>query len=450
MIVFALSYIVSFLWYLKALKRGEPEKIFIFFIAGMSVYTMAMSTTMQATSALLVNLIKYFKELAVGSCFAYLFFTRFKAIRLVKLDWLIILLFAYSAAYTVLPVGDFTFIEKVTVFKSYGLFGLLYFIGRWIPKEKFNSRQLIFWVIGLLVVASLIQFAEVLSYRHLQSLTGYSDYNQKINQLYSSGTYGLTQTFETDLGVKRFASFFHDPLDFAITLVLGICLMVSWIHTYPEDGIPKKWKWIILFVLLFALYKTYSRASILGAAIALFYYVLTTKKVDFLKYLIGFVIAIGFYTFFFLENKFRDYLIDTLLFRESSALSHLLAWLTGIEAIAEQPFGLGLGSSGNYAFSDGPGVGGENQLIFMGVQTGIVSLILYLIIFFWIWRMAARGWKNFNNYDKTLVLGLALFKAGSFVPMLTSYFESFLFMSYFTWAVAGYLTSLSACQNQSE
>ena len=407
----------------------------------MSIYTIALSTTMQFTSADVVNVIKYFKEIAIGTCFAYLLFTEYENIKLNTLDWLIIILFTYCAFYVIIPAGNFTTLEKIIVFKSYGLFGPLYFIGRWMPIKNISAEKITHWIIGILVCASIVQFVEVIFYQHLQSYSGYTAYNQKINQLYSSGSFGLTQTFETDLGNKRFASFFQDPLDFAISLVLGICLTIGWLLFGDDKKVSKKIKWLVLFVLLFALYQTYSRASMLGAAIAILYYVFITNKKSFIKYSLLVLFFVLIYIYFSENEKTRNYIIDTILFRESSALSHLLAWLGGIEAMIEQPFGLGLGSSGIYAFGDGLGIGGENHLIFMGVQTGIISLSRYLVIFIYIWILLSKNWKRFSGYEKIIALGLLLFKAGSLIPMLTSYFESFLFMSYLTWFLTGYLTS---------
>lgn len=441
MFIFSLAYIASFLYYLKGLRLKEPERIAYFYVVGMSMYTIGLSTTMMTFSAEVVNVIKYFKEIAVGSCFIYLLSTEFKNIRFNTLDWLITILFSYCAFYIILPVGNFTVIEKIIVFKSYGLFGPLYFIGRWMPIQKTDPKKITHWVIGLLLLACLVQLVEVIFYQHLQSYTGYTAYNQKINQLYSSGSYGLTQTFETDLGVKRFASFFQDPLDFAISLVLGICIAIGWIQYDEENKVSKKAKWLILFALLFALYQTYSRASMLGAVIAILYYLFMTNRKNFIRYSVLAAFAGLLYIYFSENEKTRNYIIDTILFRESSALSHLLAWLGGIEAMIEQPLGLGLGSSGIYAFGDGLGIGGENHLIFIGVQTGIISPLLYLIIFIYIWISLSKNWRTLNGFVKILALALLLFKAGSLVPMLTSYFESFLFMSYFTWFLSGYLTS---------
>jgi Ca2+/Na+ antiporter len=439
--IFSLVYIASFFYYLKGLRLNEPQRIVMFYIMGMSIYTIGLSTTMQFLSADVVNVIKYFKEIAVGTCFGYLFIKEYKNIKLNTLDWLVIAMFTYCASYIILPVGNFTFIEKIIVFKSYGLFGPLYFIGRWMPIQKIDAKKITHWVIGLLVIACIFQLGEVFFYKHLQSISGFTAYNQKINQLYSSGSYGLTLTFETDLGTKRFASFFHDPLDFAITLLLGICIMIGLIHFHEDETISKKWKWAALILFLFALYETHSRASIVGTVLTILYFIFMMNKKQFVKYFLLTICLLALYLSFNQNEKIKNYIIDTVFFRESSSLSHLLAWLNGIEAIIEQPYGLGLGSSGIYAFGDGLGIGGENYLIFMGVQTGILSLLLYLTIFIYIWVYLSKNWKQLSGYLKIISLALLLFKAGSFLPMFTSYFESFLFISYFTWFLSGYLTS---------
>jgi hypothetical protein len=139
----------------------------------------------------------------------------------------------------------------------------------------------------------------------------------------------------------------------------------------------------------------------------------------------------------FAEDKFQGYVIDTVLFRESSSLGHLISWVTGIDAMLEQPFGMGLGSSGLYAFGDGLGIGGESQPIFMGVQTGIISMLLYLIIYIYLFIVVVRKWSVAQGEYKMLGCSILLMKIGFFIPMLTSYFESFLYLSYLSWIFYG-------------
>jgi hypothetical protein len=184
----------------------------------------------------------------------------------------------------------------------------------------------------------------------------------------------------------------------------------------------------------------------LGAVIVMYAYAILTKRKLLLKILYFSIFFAIVLFMFFASHSFKAYVFDTITLRESSSLGHLISWVTGLDAMIVQPFGLGLGSSGLYAFGDGLGIGGENQAIFMGVQTGVVSMILYLAIYIAILVVAAKNWKKCQGSYKQLAFSILLIKIGSFVPMLTSYFESFLYMSYITWLLTGVLINNIVCQ----
>jgi hypothetical protein len=328
------------------------------------------------------------------------------------------------------------------VFKSYGLFGLLYFIGRLLPISEKALKNILLGILILTAIAAAVQLIEVLVNRHLQTITGLGSYNQKVNLLAPSGSFGLTWTFENEIGTKRFASFFTDPLDFAISLLMAICFALSWISFETPSNIKLKWKWLLVSFLLYALIHTYSRASIIGFSIVLYAYCIYTNRKYLLKIFYFYVIIFGFYLTFFTKNVLRNYLVDSISFNEGSSLGHLVKWISGIDAMIEHPFGLGLGSSGIYALGDGQeGIGGENQLIFMGVQTGVISLLLYLIIYILIWKIIAQNFKNCEGIFKIVAFAMLLIKIGFLIPMLTSYFESFLYVNYLCWILTGVLIS---------
>ena len=74
-----------------------------------------------------IGFVKFFKELAAIVTLTYLLFNAEKPFKFHILDWLVLILFSYCFIYIFIPLGKFTFIEKLTVFKSYGIFGLFYF-----------------------------------------------------------------------------------------------------------------------------------------------------------------------------------------------------------------------------------------------------------------------------------------------------------------------------------
>ncbi len=440
-LLFPLVYISSFLYFLKGLYLGKPERILWFFLLGMSIYTTALSVTFGMGLLPVVNVIKYFKEIAAIATLGYLILKYQGELKFHWIDLWVLGLFLYCLSYVFLPVGKLTFIEKLTVFKSYGLFGLLYFIGKLLPLKEIDLRKIVLGIIAWTVLAIVVQSIEWLFYQHLQTLTSYTNYNQKVNLLYPAGSFGLTFTFETDLMVKRFASFFSDPLDFAISLLFTLCLLLSWISFSEETFIRSKFRWLMVGVILWGLYLTFSRASIVGSVIVLYLYAIWTKRRQLLRTLY-FGLFLGFVLFLVFANlKFKAYVFDTISLRESSSLGHLISWVTGLDAIIQNPLGMGLGSSGLYAFGDGLGIGGESQPIFMGVSTGVLSMIAYLVIYIGSIVVLARNWQSLNGYTKVIAFALLLFKMGAIIPMLTSYFESFLYLSYFTWLFSGYVVN---------
>ena len=334
--------------------------------------------------------------------------------------------------------------------KSYGIFGLFYFIGRLLRLEQFPLRKILYAIIGLSIVAVFIQGFEVFTGRHFQTYIGYTDYNQKINLLYPSGSFGLTMTFETDFGLKRFASFFHDPLDFSISLVMALCIALSWISFDKTKSVPNKIKWLCVAIILWGVYKTFSRAAMVGSFSVLYIYALYTRRKILLKFLYFSIalIIVGFIAF--ANYKFKVFVLDTLSFSESSSLGHLIKWITGLDAIIEQPFGMGLGASGLFGFGDGLGVGGESQPIYMGVQTGVISMIMYLVIYFYSWYLLSKKWKQLAGPYQFLSFAMLLMCFGFFLPMMTSYFESFLYMSFLHWLFLGVVVNQIVCQEISE
>ncbi len=103
--------------------------------------------------------------------------------------------------------------------------------------------------------------------------------------------------------------------------------------------------------------------------------------------------------------------------------------------------GLGLGESGRVAGELGLNVGGENQIIIIGVQSGIVAIALYVLMY-----AVTIGWsaKLFLKGDgKAQQLGIMLFilKIGLIVPVLTAAVESYLYISAMGWFLVGLMST---------
>jgi hypothetical protein len=82
-------------------------------------------------------------------------------------------------------------------------------------------------------------------------------------------------------------------------------------------------------------------------------------------------------------------------------------------------------------------VGGENQFIIVGVQTGIVSLFMYIGIYILTLRYYWLGFKTSNMLVRKLGLSLLLMKIAFIIPMMTSNFDSYSYILYISWLLTG-------------
>ena len=146
--------------------------------------------------------------------------------------------------------------------------------------------------------------------------------------------------------------------------------------------------------------------------------------------------------YFLTDHTLSEFIINTFNFSNSSSLSHLVEWVDGIESISSHPSGIGLGESGRIAGELGLNTGGENQLIILGVQTGIISIILYLAMLIITIRWSVKLFTKTTGKSKQLGILLFVFKVGMIIPMLTASIESYLYISYMGWFLTGLLSSI--------
>ena len=135
-------------------------------------------------------------------------------------------------------------------------------------------------------------------------------------------------------------------------------------------------------------------------------------------------------------------IIDTLKFENTSSLGHLVEWIEGILSIFENPLGIGLAMSGNASGVDQAiKVGGENQFLIFGVQMGVLSIITYSLIIFFVIKRSCKVYFMCSTNDKHISFIVACTKFGLLLPLLIANAELYLFVSLTTWFFAGYIES---------
>ena len=451
MLIFPLIYFSAFFIALKNLISRNKQGILVFLIFGLPIYTTSLSVALQAGFADLVPFMQPFKELLILISLGISIWELDRRIKFLTIDYAILAYFLYTLLYVMLPIGQYGLADKVIAFKSSSFFTFIYFAGRLFDPAKIYISKYFHYILAVFIGAAGVLLFETLNSQHFQTLTGYSDFNFYYFNQEASGNYGLSWTFETSTGLRRFASFFANPLEFAASTLLALAVIAG-LYTNDDNKITiDKLGIIAVLTSQFAIFFALSRSSLASYFIMIFFYALITKKKLILNIIyIGFVAIAVYFTFFMLVRNpdLYEFIYETITFTNPSSVGHVLAWIEGVEAILANPFGLGLGESGRVAVSLSDTVGGENQYIIIGVQTGVITLLLYLWMHIYFIKTSWKWYPYLHGKERTVCLSLLLMKIGFIIPLLTSELESSVYISYISWFLSGLFVRILADKNQ--
>ncbi|MBA4300752.1 MAG: hypothetical protein C0433_11715 [Cyclobacterium sp.] len=444
-ILIAIGVGAGFLWTLQEMIFKGKWSYFIFFLAAfLPFYITSLSVIFLATrSPEILGIFQILKEVVVLiSILVFIFFQRkvFEyPFRLQSTDWLMLAFLSLGFLYLLLPLGEASFLNKALYYKSMLIPGLVYFLGR---NTRFSEIE-IGWIFKIIFAVAIGAFVvnlieNYLIQAHLQQFTGYSLYNQVINNIDPTGNFGLTWTFETQAVTKRLASFFSDPLELASSVLMGFAAGLIWFLTSK-----KEYNWPYLLVMacsLGSLVFSASRAAFGAFFIMIFFVALVFKLYKLIGAGFFGLVCFVVYVVWFASDDFYFFVIDTLTFENSSSLGHVVEWLLALDSMVANPLGIGLAMSGNFGSVDEElRVGGENQFLIYGVQLGWIGMILYILAL-------ATGVKNsirvFHISDNTSVARIAftgaVVKVGLLLPLFTANVEIYTYVSWITWWMIGF------------
>ncbi len=447
MFVFPVIYIASFFAALKGLVKQKTEAILIFFICALPIYTTTLSITFQYGFAKWIPVLQSFKEILILIALSTLLYNLKRKFHFHLVDKLLLFFFASTLLYVLLPLGQFGLFDKLLAFKSLSFFILVYFTGRLFDPQKIFIAKYFRFICAVIIVAAAVLLFEVFTYQHLQTYTGYAEYNYYFFKQEPTGNYGLSWTFEVNQigqGAKRFASFFSNPLEFAAATVLSVSVLAA-LYTRENNKIKvDNFGILALACTAFAIFFALSRASLVSYFLLIYAYAFITGKRTIIRFIHFFFLAAAVYILFFVNEDIRGFVISTLNFSNLSSLGHILEWLDGIQSMVQNPLGIGLGESGRVAGATGDNVGGESQLIIIGVQAGILVLGVYIAVYIILIRQSFRWFRRLKGRERKLSLALLLMKIGFIVPLVTANFESYIYLSYMVWFFSGlFITIIS-------
>ena len=105
---------------------------------------------------------------------------------------------------------------------------------------------------------------------------------------------------------------------------------------------------------------------------------------------------------------------------------------------------MGLGTSGNVGNTFNNSIGGESQFFVIGVQAGVICMIIYISTYICVILKAKEYYSQYNGKIKRLALMVLLLKVGLIIPTITSELESYIYISYIVWFFTGYLINLTS------
>ncbi len=223
-------------------------------------------------------------------------------------------------------------------------------------------------------------------------------------------------------------------------LTLAVCLSI--ITTNHNKIKMTRIIFITLIICTLSVFFAISRASLVSYFAIIYLYAWVTKRKKLLIYFHYGVLAIAILIAFYLRGDIYELIITTINFTDNSSAYHVLQWLEGLEAMASKPLGLGLGMSGRVSNATGDNIGGENQLIIIGVQAGVIAILLYVLMYTWTISYCTRVFKSSEGMVRKLALCILLVKMGLIIPTLTANVESYIYISYFTWFCTGLLVTM--------
>ena len=455
MFLFPLAYLVSFFYAVSQMFKKQIEGFLIFVIVGLPIYINAMSVSFMYGFSRWIPLLQSFKELAVlGACLLVATQIKEKPV-LHVIDKLIIGFFVYTLLYVIVPIGSYTIMAKLMALKNLSFFCLLYFVGRFCDKDQVNINKLFSFIVIVMLVATFVVFGERVLNQHLHSFTGFSDYNFYFFNTEASGNYGLLWTFETESSAKRFGSIFSNPLEFASAVVLSLGILLALISSKNNSNQntlvqtnPSSLEKIGLIASFICIVLALSRAAFISYFLVIYIYgwIIGNKKIIHFFHIAAAIVVL--YVIYILEGDLYDFIMNTITFQNESSLGHVLEWLDGINAMALQPWGLGLGESGRVSMTNQNNTGGENQFIIIGVQVGVLAMALYIYIYFKLIKTGLQQLKVTAGKEWKIMLAIVLIKVGMFIPMFTAYIDSYIYFSYFSWFLSGLM--INHIQNRQE
>ncbi len=314
---------------------------------------------------------------------------------------LIVLALCFLLADDAWLASDLTTTGRLYAFRDSAFFLFLYFVGRSsghdVAEDGGIVRQL--FAVGL-ILATVAVFEDLFVPPELLVAIGATRYFQEflgLTAFTSANSYGLPDAYWTVVGgtlLRRAGATFLSSQGLAVAMLLFI--PAASVAVFRRDRPARAWRWVAYGVVWIGLLLTFTRMSILAGLVEAATVALVFRRrwvvVGLIVGGIGVVIA-GIA----LIPGLAKFLVETLTFQTSSSLTHTTEWTRGLQALADNPLGHGLGRADQIAarFGQGPALTGDNLYLKYGAELGVAGFLIHAAILVGIgataWRLVRRA-----------------------------------------------------------
>tara|TARA_B100000945_G_scaffold239418_1_gene195523 strand:- start:1301 stop:2686 length:1386 start_codon:yes stop_codon:yes gene_type:complete len=441
--LFIVFYFIIFIYSIEKISKGKIEYLIFFICTCLPIYTTLQAQAFKIfQNENIINFIKFSKDLIFIYVFIIFIFGNKKSIYSRKFKFSLVdkLILAFTflvTIYALIPLGEADFISKLVYAKNLYIISITYLIGRNIIINKVFFNTIKKTLKYLILLISFFLCFEFFLSTHFHTFIDFSNYNFVVNEIDPQGNYGLSWSFESQGSSPRYAAFFADPLELSASLLLITSLLIFNFWNNKNNI-----NYFLLFLVAIAFILSFSRGAIVACILMILFGFLINKQYKILILIFTIFLISTLSLIYFGSEEARYLIIDTLKFENTSSLGHLIEWIEGILSIFENPLGIGLAMSGNArGVNQAIKIGGENQFLIFGVQMGVLSVIIYILILFFIIKRSFQVYLKSSNFIKQISFIVCCTKFGLLLPLLTANAELYLFVSLTTWFFAGYVES---------
>lgn len=375
-------------------------------------------------------------------------------------DIFLLAYFAYAVVYFLFAVAE----SRPLTVTLYGLRDLtlpvlIYIVGRSVPLSEKRARTIFHWMLWLALLTSVVGIVESqLLPTKIHIDLGIPRYYQELLGIDFGAYYsGLPENYwraTSSTLLRRAASIYGSSQSFALSflLLLPFSLYAMFTRRLGRQGFAT-----LVFLFSFAgLLLTITRFTIvIGMGLIALAGLLTSRLARRLAGVGLVLLALLFAAAMVGSSQVRGLVITTLTFQDHSTSSRLNIWSDTVEVVGRRPEGYGISAVGQtanrFAGEIRAVVGIEGQISKIGVELGLLGLLLYLaLLLSLIFFLLAAHYRLREPHLRGLCFVMALTFVGLLLNAVTTEWHNSIALVYPAWWLAGSCVTYAVEQRRRE